>query len=208
MKHKSPVLLAALTLLAIASPANAIAAGLNELSVSVGIRSNYRMQPLQDGFNTWQNQSGEAYNRENIKDAGAYFLSFLRPMTPKFSLGITTGIEQESGTFSDEGAQHSGTYRKRNLTVAMEARYCYYEREKLRMYASAGLGFHAFMQATEFRVIQNGFTYAIESNEQLGGGPAYHINAFGARYGGKAGVFLEAGYGYKGMLNGGLSVRF
>lgn len=88
-----------------------------------------------------------------------------------------------------------------SYTIAIEARVDYLNKEMFGMYL--GLGFGATMISTSSS--SDGTDVSdIESDSHFN----FHITALGFRVGKQFGATAELGYGYRGLLNGGLYYRF
>lgn len=180
----------------------------NEVTLSAGFFSRYHGQELREGSTIITGPSGLPYKRTDIKDAGAYFISFQRWLVPQFTIGFTMGAEQENGSFEEFAGIQSGEYHKRSLSIAMEVRYYYLRRGPLRIYSMAGIGTHFYQQLTSFNYNLNGTTVILDSRDERTIGATYQVSPLGIRYGRRLGGFLEAGYGYKGIVNAGVALRF
>ena len=89
-----------------------------------------------------------------------------------------------------------GTYKLRtthNYTVLFGGYYSFIQKKRSSFYTGAAIG-PAFTNTTDY--IEN----TTKNSTQLG----YQLTAFGYEYHNKIGLFIEAGYGYKGVLCAGL----
>jgi hypothetical protein len=87
--------------------------------------------------------------------------------------------------------------RAKTFTFAGEANLYYLKKTNLDLYGSLGAGMFVSWQRAYDGVSQKNYV-----------SPTLHCTAFGMRVGKDVGGFLELGYGFKGMVNGGLSFRF
>lgn len=87
-------------------------------------------------------------------------------------------------------------WQRRSLTTAGEATLFWVKQRHFQFYATAGAGFF-FKRKT---------LYEMQTDTDFG--YTFQATPVGLRIGDKAGIFMELGYGYKGVFNGGLSMRF
>ncbi|MCF8347140.1 MAG: hypothetical protein K9G38_08005 [Bacteroidales bacterium] len=140
------------------------------------------------------------YEKENYDYSGALFLTYKRPVTYRLHMGGTVGIDNVSGDLLSNGTAY-GTFHTRHTTFAGEADLRWVKRNRLQMYSGLGLGYT--FTAEEGFVSGSG-----ESDINRSGHLAIQVTAIGLRIGRKFGGFMEAGFGYKGLLNFGLSYQF
>jgi len=149
---------------------------------------------------------------------GALFFTYRRIITKRFSLGLSVGIDNETGDLSygnpeETGHQEegvSGNYKVRSYTIAMEGSLTYFKRRYLKLYGYAGLGLTSYTDV--YTIYPNPpswvpvpptspYTYSeTHFNAQL--------TAFGIRMGRTIAGFIEIGYGYKGLFSTGISAKF
>lgn len=87
--------------------------------------------------------------------------------------------------------------RSKTFSLAGEANLYYLKKTNVNLYGALGVGFFASWQRRYDGISQASYV-----------SPTLHFTPFGVRVGQNVGGFLELGYGFKGMVNGGLSVRF
>lgn len=87
-------------------------------------------------------------------------------------------------------------WKRRSLTTAGEATIYWAKQRAFQFYGTAGVGF--FVKRKTF--------YEVQTETEFG--YTFQATPVGLRIGNKVGVFMELGYGYKGVFNGGVSVRF
>lgn len=131
------------------------------------------------------------------EQTGSLFLTYRYFPVSKFSAGISVGIERVKGEIQING-EDAGMYYNDYFTGAIEFDYRYISRGRIQLYSGVGLGII-------FNEEKNEFPFFQDSNEEFI--LAYQANILGFRYGGVFGAFLEAGYGYKGILKFGLNVQ-
>lgn len=86
-------------------------------------------------------------------------------------------------------------WKRRSLTTAGEATVYWTKQHAFQFYGTMGVGF--FVKRKTF--------YEVQTETEFG--YTFQASPVGLRIGNKVGVFMELGYGYKGVFNGGLSMR-
>ena len=120
----------------------------------------------------------------------------------RLAIGCALGLGAEHGTYSNgptPGYAH-GSYNVNNTTLAFEVYYIYFFRKYLEVYTYAGIG-PSFISKQEMG--SPGFDALSYKTEIV---KAQYTPA-GIRFGGRIGGYAELGYGYKGMVNLGISFK-
>lgn len=145
--------------------------------------------------------NSDRYTRDNYSSWGGVFLTYRHIFKNElFMWGITAGYSSSQSEIYSVG-QFAGDLERTFITAAIEWEYRYVNQGPVQVYSGVGLGFTYGTE--EFTSGNPGF----ESNTGDISGIAYQVNAVGVRYGKKFGGYLELGYGYKGLLNLGLSLQ-
>ena len=172
-----------------------------ELSIGVGDGTSTRIvYALSESF------SGlfSGTNDVTTTSSGAFHASYKFGLSERFMFGaifITEKIDSESIEQPENRFLESTTAR--TTTFAVEADFRFVKTEYWQMYSGLGLGYTSAKEDTE-RATNTG----IISDEKKGSNFNGHLNVFSVRYGKSFGVFAGAGFGYKGILNAGLSFQF
>lgn len=87
-------------------------------------------------------------------------------------------------------------WKRRSLTTAGEVTYFWTKHRAFQFYANAGAGFF----------VKRKTLYEMQSETNFG--YTFQVTPAGLRVGDQVGLFMELGYGYKGVFSGGLSMRF
>lgn len=87
-------------------------------------------------------------------------------------------------------------WKSRSLTTAAEATLFWVKGKDFQFYGTGGVGFFAKRRTL------------YDTQVETKWGTTFQATPVGLRMGNKVGVFMELGYGYKGVFNGGLSIRF
>ncbi len=125
--------------------------------------------------------------------SGVGMLNYKYYLGTKFTLGMTVGYENISDL---------GSY----FTFAPEFSYTYMDtkddRIRLKLYGGGGFGMTIF---DDFNTYSNVYAHHYdESGPKVTG----YVSPIGMRIGRKLGGFVELGFGYKGLVHGGISYRF
>ena len=153
--------------------------------------------------------------------SGALFLSYRHFLNDRFAIGGSAGIDNEMGELSygdpklkvsggSEG--QSGNYSVHIYTFSVESLFAYKKEQNLMLYCYVGLG------ATHYNNVSTLDSEALTSHDgpRLPTNPYNHsdihwtaqITPFGVRFGKAFAGFFEFGFGYKGLICGGISARF
>ena len=132
------------------------------------------------------------------------FIGFRYGFTNRFSLGGIFAFDVNSvkvfnGDSPDKQMREINRYY---MTYAIEPKFNYIAKPAFQLYGY--LGFGATVVTFGKAIFDNG------SEAEISRVPYFnmHVTPLGVRFGKEFGGFVEFGYGYKGILNGGLSYRF
>lgn len=126
---------------------------------------------------------------------GAFYLGYRTFLTPKIEVG-GVGIFQSS-TYDAEVT--GNVYAGRSLTYALllDGRYNYLINAKFKLYSALAAGI-----AINTEKVKSLKTSAHQQDF------AFHVDAIGLSYGKTIAPFINFGYGYKGLISGGIQMRF
>jgi len=164
------------------------------------------------------------------KYSTAAFLTYRYFITDRIAIGVTAGIDNVVGNLTYGNPNFNGgldgtagTYIRNTCTIAPEVFVKYFQRHHALLYGGAGAGFTLAKLEKAYSPVQYATFYQNGVNTASGGLPPYlstqnpvyanenHFNAqltaFGVRLGGKIAWNIEIGFGYKGLINTGLSVK-
>ena len=151
---------------------------------------------------------GEKEPLEYSSGSGTLFLSGKYFLKERLALGITLGTEKLSGYSNMDWTIASSntpfTYTIHKQTIATELTMIYSNNRNVRLYGLIGLGFSQF-------IVNYQFSGLPDINDKWlipAGNIAAQVTPIGIRVGNTFGLFLEFGYGYRGMVNMGLSYQF
>lgn len=144
----------------------------------------------------------ERYIRDNYGGSGIAMLTYRRvSKSEMFFWGVAAGYNSTKGEVYYLG-NPEGELSRSFITVAVEGHYRYQNLKKVQLYSGIGLGYSI---GTETLTPPTGSEKGPSSGSinRL----AYQINVMGIRIGNNIGGFIELGYGYKGIVNVGLSIQ-
>lgn len=142
------------------------------------------------------------YTRDNYKGSGIISLTYRYVSKNEFILwGINLDYNQTEGDIYNVG-QLEGELKRRFITVAIEGQFRYQNMNKIQLYSGLGIGY-SFGNETLVPTVESGSTSTSGSINQI----AWQINAISIRIGSSIAGFIEFGYGYKGIVNTGLSIQ-
>ncbi len=144
----------------------------------------------------------ERYVRDNYGGSGIVMLTYRRvSKSEMFLWGVTAGYNSTKGDLYYLGT-YEGQLKRNFMTVAFECHYRYQNLNKIQLYSGIGIGYSI---GTETLTPPTG------SEKPSGSGNinrfAYQLSIIGVRMGNNIGGFIELGYGYKGIVNAGLSIQ-
>ncbi len=142
------------------------------------------------------------YIRDNYKGSGIISLTYRHvSKSEMFFWGVAAGYNSTQGDVYYLGS-NDGELKRNFISVAFEGQYRYQNLKKVQLYSGLGIGYSFGKEK---------LTNPTESGSQSTSGTinriAYQINVMGIRIGDNIGGFVELGYGYKGIVNVGLSIQ-
>lgn len=168
----------------------------HDINLSIGGFSSNFFDAVSYDILTDQRLAGPV-SKKIGEQTGAIFVTYRFFPNSNLSIGLTGGIERVKGIIQIN-AEDAGVYYNDYLSAAMEFDYRYISRGRIQLYSGGGLGIM-------FNEEENDIYSYQERSEEFNF--AYQVNLLGFRYGGIFGVFVEAGYGYKGILKLGFNVQ-
>ncbi len=141
------------------------------------------------------------YVRDNFSSTGGVYLSYKHiNHLVDFWWGFSMGYEQNKSEIYYLG-QYAGELKRTFYTLALESQFRYVNFGVVQVYSGIGLGLsygQESLSATDYHLEESsGDIFRL----------AYQLNVAGVRIGKKIAGFAEFGYGYKGIVNVGLSVQ-
>jgi len=131
------------------------------------------------------------------------FLGYRHWFTKRFSLGGIFAFDVNSvKVYNSADPKQKREVNRYYMTFAVEPKFNYISKPAFQLYGYLGLG------ATIVTFANANFDDG--SQAEISRVPYFnvHVTPIGARFGKEFGGFVELGYGYKGIINAGVSYRF
>lgn len=172
----------------------------HDLSLSYGIVTTDQVVDIFETILTAAFSFGN-YTKKNLEYTGAKFITYKYGVTKRLKAGATFGIDGVKGDLYNANTEDFfGTFSTNHYTIAAEADLRYINTNWFEMYSGLGLGYTFTRQYGE----DNTGVSDVTNSRHV----AFQLNLAGFRFGKNFGAYLETGFGYKGILNFGLSYRF
>ena len=146
--------------------------------------------------------TGGLYKTKNHTYSGASYVNFSYAIKNNFLIGaevVYQRISKDIYLVNDK----DGRQVDNSFTIGANAKYSYISNPKFRMYSGLAAGYNTIQ--ANFDPEKGSTSKATKGNK---GAFGYHLTAFGFRYGKKAAVLAELGFGYKGIINIGFNYKF
>ncbi len=170
----------------------------NELYFQYGTPSIYELATTL----SHPNLSERDITAENITFSGVAGLGYNFNLNPKVSLGIYGGVSNATADFYSK-SQGKNTHEYSSQIVSystmLSTQWTYYQKGYIQISAGAYAGLNIRNISTD-RTIEN-----IPNSQPII--LTYHLTALKVRYGNIIGGFAELGFGYRGLVNAGLSIK-
>ena len=157
------------------------------------------------------------YISEPSLQTGALYFTYRHFLSDNFALGITGGIDNEDGYISYGNPKGhwgfdgtSGHYELHTYTLALETIFVYRKTRQKMVYGLLGAGVTYFDDnCVIYDNAPLGAPVPLPSNpyDYRTAMFNFQITPLGIRWGDNIGGFFELGFGYKGIVNGGISGR-
>jgi len=175
--------------------------GKNEVRIGYGMLTGVEMANAV--YSIWPTIGISGILRDTIADFSPSFygvadMEYSRRLKPWISIGGSISLNPvNTYVRSKKGFEYTWTYYC--FSVMPRVDFYYLNKGVFSMYSGIQVG-ASFI----FWSDKTGNT----SDNDFGVSPAFHINAFGIRVGKDIGGFVEWGYGFRGVVNFGLSAKF
>ncbi|MFS4467506.1 hypothetical protein [Maribacter sp. 2210JD10-5] len=174
--------------------------GANELKVGYGALSSIQFLDLANDLTIISGTLG-SMSYENKKYGNTIYGSYKHAINDNIMLGGTVAFERVTDN-AISGNKKIGERDSKTYTAALEAEYYYISQTFIRLYSGLGAGYSFNKQ--EFTSTDS----TIKNQEEKFNHFNFHVNALGIRVGNALAAFAEVGFGYKGIVNVGLSYQF
>jgi len=170
----------------------------HEFSLSYGVLTPDRFYTFKSSILDDQLPDSR-YIRDNYSSPGNLFLTYRFVSLNEFLMwGGAVGYGTSSAEVYYLG-QKQGVMDRQFISGVVELQYRYVNNGFFQMYSGVGVGLTVGKE--QFTAETDG----ISSDNRTMILPGYQVNLAGVRFGKRLGIFLELGYGYKGIMNIGLA---
>lgn len=138
---------------------------------------------------------------DNQKSSGVFSADYSYFVKDNWSVGASLNYEQIS---NNTVVLNTTTGKQKNTyyTLGITTNYHYVNKGIFNLYSGVGLAY--VYNEEKYNATSSETSDTKKSNSELG----FQINALGLRVGKKFGGYVELGYGYKGIVNVGISYKF
>lgn len=177
-----------------------------EINVSYGLlSSNFMLIDYAHDLSGFLTGIGTLFTNKIRYDyttrTGVFHAGYKRALRPKWRVGAAFTLERVASNMIDDRENVLLATEKVNaFAIAAETDYSYVLKEKMRMYSGFGMAFASNKYNRDAK--RDDF----EVSDERVFFPNIHVTGFGIRFGGKVAGFAELGFGYKGILNAGVSI--
>ena len=175
--------------------------GTKELTLGYGtVTTNEILDVILNDF-LLSGLTGGLYKTKNHTYSGASYVNFSYAIKNNFLIGaevVYQRISKDIYLVNDK----DGRQVDNSFTIGANAKYSYISNPKFRMYSGLAAGYNTIQ--ANFDPEKGSTSKATKGNK---GAFGYHLTAFGFRYGKKAAVVAELGFGYKGIINIGFNYQ-
>lgn len=175
--------------------------GTKELTLGYGVASTNAIVDVLSNDFILPAFTGGLHETKNQTYSGASYINFSYAIKNDFLIGAEVVYERISKDIYS-GTTNEGRQIDNSFTIGANAKYSYISNPKFRMYSGLAGGYN-IIQAN-FDPEKGSTSKATKGNK---GAFGYHLTAFGFRYGKKAAVVAELGFGYKGIINIGFNYQ-
>lgn len=134
----------------------------------------------------------------NVKYSGAIFAGYRSHLTERIEVGGTFVFESGSKDVLSESTK-VGSVSTKSYAILADLKYNYIARQRFKLHSGIGAGFAYMRVSTEDDA---------KTDKEKINNFAYQVDAIGATYGDRFSVSLNAGFGYKGIVNAVLAYGF
>lgn len=147
--------------------------------------------------------SGYSKDTKNENSSGMWGIGYKYHINNRFSAGLELSYMASSKDINFKKSDDEYTVHRKSsfFLVLPTAQYHYLNREKLQLYGNIGVGLVSYTIKEEKNIGPESF-----DNNYIS--LAFQVNPIGLRIGQKFGGFAELGFGYKGIIHAGASMRF
>jgi len=173
----------------------------NEIAGSYGIlTSNQIINVFKDVFSVIFSFGN--FDKQNIEYSGGWFLTYKYLPKNNFLINASVGLDMCKGDLIGDDQVKYGEFKTTYTSAIVGFDYRYLNQELIQLYSGLDLG--VTLCRSSGTQSDSGITDSMWDGSYLN----FQINLLGVRVGRSLAGFAELGYGYKGMINGGVSLQF
>lgn len=173
-------------------PACAQDKGKSELNIGAGIMASE--DALSDALMLWISALFNEPKDVRVTQA-AWSITYKYHVSERLAVGASSVYNPQPDRWIPDFATDD-RWRRRSMTTVGEATLFWAKAKDFQFYGTGGAGFF----------VKQSSLYDTQTTNEFG--LTFQVSPVGLRIGKRVGVFMELGYGYKGIFNGGLSIRF
>lgn len=140
------------------------------------------------------------YATFNSQYPGGFSVSYKNSVSDRWNVGVIGSFDLVTKDVFTAN-QKKGDLNRKFYTIAGEVDFRYFKREIFQMYSLVGLGYTIFRDRY-MPVVEE------KASKDTSGYVNFHVSLLGIRLGKELAFYTEVGFGYKGILNFGLSYQF
>jgi len=177
--------------------------GTHEIELSGGSGSPADLGISMNSFLSGFDANSEA-DQWQLKGESIYFLTYKYFIGNTSAIGISAGVQSITVNISNDYNYFNGNFTSTRHVLAFEFTQHYFVARRWMFYGFCGVGSYFNKTSYSYDPQQNpGRTISNDNGDFF----AFQLTPFAMRYGRNFGAFCEIGYGYKGIINLGLSFK-
>ena len=188
-----------------AQKAPAVSYGNNELDLSYGLFTTPQFVDVFADIFAAVFSLGN-YQLDNQHYTGGIILTYKHAFNDRWLLGFSAAYDGRSADLlNKERDTKKGSYVSSYITPVVSFDYRYLMKEKVQLYSGIALGATLL---NEHKTVTNPEPDESATSDENQVFFDFQVNLIGVRVGKKLAGFAELGFGYKGIINGGISYQF
>ncbi|GAB2541679.1 hypothetical protein GCM10027189_25930 [Rufibacter soli] len=147
---------------------------------------------------------GSPWGRESFRTIGAVNLGYTLDVSKHLQLGVTcsyTNIKEEFSPIGSGSVYEFRLEQTKSWAIMPKVSCKWYDKEDGAIYSSVSMGVDVGVET-----IKENARLDLDEKKKLND-LAYQVTLLGAKVGNKKGVFAELGFGYSGLLTGGVFLK-
>jgi outer membrane protein W len=172
--------------------------GTSKIKLGYGLESSNSLLDITTSL-TGSTLSLGTVRYDDLTGTGTLYVGYEYAVIDRLMIGATIAYETNKEDMF-VGDSNIGTVSHNHISFGLDANYYYISSEMFQMYSGIGVAYT--IQSDKYDGDQSGIEDGKSSYFN------FQLNAVGFRYGSAFGVFAELGFGYKGIINAGISYQF